>query len=241
EARPPDCVFGVTDGPVTVALMGDSHAGQWLPAIEALAAERGWRILPMVKGNCPVVDVTVWHERLQRVYHECDQFRELAIEKLQREGAAIVFIGMTRTYEVVDEDGGRQPIDAIADDWRDGMARALRGIDAVAGRVVLLADTPRHAESPVRCLSRESLVEHCQMERSALVDDEYAAVEAAAARQAGVELVAVDDWLCDTSRCPLVVGDYFVYRDTNHLTASYVADVLAPRLAAVLDGASPAP
>ena len=175
------------------------------------------------------------------MYHECDQFRELAIEKLQREGAAIVFIGMTRTYEVVDEDGGRQPIDAIADDWRDGMARALRGIDAVAGRVVLLADTPRHAESPVRCLSRESLVEHCQMERSALVDDEYAAVEAAAARQAGVELVAVDDWLCDTSRCPLVVGDYFVYRDTNHLTASYVADVLAPRLAAVLDGASPAP
>ncbi|HWS35403.1 MAG TPA: SGNH hydrolase domain-containing protein [Actinoplanes sp.] len=39
-------------------------------------------------------------------------------------------------------------------------------------------------------------------------------------------------WLC-ADRCPLVVGDTLVYRDSNHLTEAYarlVAPVLEPHL-----------
>ena len=39
-------------------------------------------------------------------------------------------------------------------------------------------------------------------------------------------------WLC-ARRCPLVVGDLLVYRDTNHLTTAY-AETLAPLLASAL-------
>ena len=57
--KPPDCVYGDPAGAFTVALVGDSHAGQWFPAFEALAAQRGWRLLPFVKLSCPFIDMPV--------------------------------------------------------------------------------------------------------------------------------------------------------------------------------------
>ena len=39
------CVFGRRDGDVTVALLGDSKAHQWIPALRRIADRRGgdWR------------------------------------------------------------------------------------------------------------------------------------------------------------------------------------------------------
>lgn len=40
-SKPVRCEFGVGDGPVTLALVGDSKAMQWLPALERAAPRRG--------------------------------------------------------------------------------------------------------------------------------------------------------------------------------------------------------
>lgn len=46
------CVYGAKDGAFTVALVGDSKAGQWFSVIDTLATQRGWRLEVYLKDSC---------------------------------------------------------------------------------------------------------------------------------------------------------------------------------------------
>ena len=53
----------------------------------------------------------------------------------------------------------------------------------------------------------------------------------------GMPLVHVSDltsWISPTDRCPAVIGGVLIYRDGNHLTATY-ARSLAPMVGSELD------
>ncbi|MGZ4594288.1 MAG: acyltransferase family protein, partial [Actinomycetes bacterium] len=54
---PSGCRFGAPHGRTVVALIGDSHAAQWLPAMDRLAKERGWQLWFWAKSACPMTDV----------------------------------------------------------------------------------------------------------------------------------------------------------------------------------------
>jgi len=47
--RPKSCVFGRSGSKFTVALVGDSHASHWFPALRRVADDRGWRLETYVK------------------------------------------------------------------------------------------------------------------------------------------------------------------------------------------------
>ena len=52
------CTRGNPDGTVDVALVGNSHAGQWLPALEQLAKKHtDWKITTYLASRCAIVDV----------------------------------------------------------------------------------------------------------------------------------------------------------------------------------------
>ncbi len=44
DVSQPECVSGDVEAPTTVALVGDSHAAMWHPALEPMARERHWRL-----------------------------------------------------------------------------------------------------------------------------------------------------------------------------------------------------
>lgn len=58
--------------------------------------------------------------------------------------------------------------------------------------------------------------------------------ERAAVERAGGSYLDVSPWICTESTCAVVVANLLVYRDGNHLSASYPA-WLAPLLALELD------
>src|SRR5205085_5265977 len=80
--RPPNCVYGDPRGKVTVALVGDSHAQHWFPALELIARQRGWRFVPLTKLSCVFVDIRVWSADLKREYTECETWRENVVAQL---------------------------------------------------------------------------------------------------------------------------------------------------------------
>ena len=59
------CSFGDTTEPdKKVALLGNSHAGHWMPPLEALGAEEGWQVDSFVIGACqPTVEETPTRHR----------------------------------------------------------------------------------------------------------------------------------------------------------------------------------
>ncbi len=228
----PECTYGDPESETTVLLLGDSHAQQWLPAAQALADERGWRLRAITKSACPLAEATVWNGILKRDYRECDQWREAAYELVAEEQPEFVLVAADGRYELADEDGERiegPPGEA----WQAALSASFERMGQLAP-VVVIADTPRVGYLPAECLATSSGIEACEAQRARMVDEDYAELETDAAEAAGAGLIPVTDWICTDDDCPLVRGNLLVYRDSHHLTATY-ADRLSERLGAAID------
>jgi hypothetical protein len=55
-----------------------------------------------------------------------------------------------------------------------------------------------------------------------------------------MEVVDPTPWLCYQGECPIVIGGTLSYRDTDHITTEYAADLWA-ELGQALDMLPPAP
>jgi hypothetical protein len=230
----PACTYGSTDPAAPlVMLIGDSHAAQWLPALAAVAEEREWRLTAITKSGCPFVDLTVWIKPLKRAYRECDAWREEIATRIAAEHPRVLVLAAAREYQVVD-DKGRHPFEESLEAWRAALVRTLTAGASSADEVILIADTPRLLTDPVECLAARDRLDACPTPQEELVDASYLELEADAAAEAGAFLLPAVDWLCDGDRCPLVIGDLLVYRDDQHLTATF-ARSLAGVMGAAID------
>jgi len=216
-----DCVYGPADATTTVVLFGDSHAAQWLPAIEQLAYVRDWRVISLTKSACPPVDVPVWNGPKKREYRECDTWRTNALARIDAEHPAIVFMAGYHVYDFFD--GNTQT--TVADDpsaWSAGLTRMIQRVSGSTDHVILMADTPQLSVVPDECLaSNRNAVEKCQQVKADVVNADYAAMEESVATATGAQLISMTDMICPGTTCPLIFGTTPVYRDNQHLAATF--------------------
>ncbi len=225
---PPPCVYGDPSSKTTVVLIGDSHAAQWLPALQVLAQRHDWRLVSLTKSACPISNVQVWNLVLKREYRECDTWHGHVLARLANEHPALAVVASASAYEIVDS-SGRTPVAQAIDAWHAGVADFLGKVAQDAGRVVYLAEDPHLPFDPADCLASHASIDGCPTPRALVVDTSYAGFETALATELGIGFVSPTDWLCPGDSCPLVRGRYLVFRDDQHLTATWVA-VFAPVL-----------
>ena len=94
--------------------------------------------------------------------------------------------------------------------------------------MIAIRDTPHFPFNPVECLAEDR--PDCSVGVADAVSPEDPIL--VAARHTGVRAIDLTDAICGPDRCAPVVGNVVVYRDNNHLTATYVrmlASVLAER------------
>ena len=101
------CVFGNPRGKVRITLFGDSHALQWLPALERAAKTRGWRVVSLTKSACPAIDVRHDRKSLQGHARDCRIWRARAERWIRTHRQDLVIIANSRGYILVGEDGKR--------------------------------------------------------------------------------------------------------------------------------------
>ncbi len=225
-SRPPDCVYGDPNGAVTVALVGDSHAAHWFPAMEVLARKHGWRLVPLTKFSCVFVDMRIYSPLLKREYTECETWRENVIDRLAAIKPDLVVIASNRYLPVVDE--------RDTDPIRQGAA-AARLIDRIDAPVAVVADTPRANVDVPACLAQHrDAIEQCATSRADAFTWRHLRREKETVRLTGAKLVDLSAAVCPADPCPPIVGNLLVYRDNHHLTATF-----ARALAAALDAALP--
>ena len=210
----------MADGAITVALVGDSHAAQWFPALDVIAQQRGWRILPFTKDSCIFLDMRIVSLHLEREYTECARWRDQVVIALQRAQPDLVVVASSRWVHPVD------PADADPQRQSDAMVRLLR---ALPGRVAIIADTPLSAVDVPACLSRpDRTAADCATARYYALTA-HLARDGRAAAALGTTLIDPTQWLCGPDVCPAVIDWTIVYRDDHHLTAT-MARRLAPLL-----------
>jgi peptidoglycan/LPS O-acetylase OafA/YrhL len=224
--KPPDCVYGNPDGDVTVALVGDSHAAHWFPAVEAIARSHGWRLLTFTKASCVFVDLPIYSPILKRQYTECEAWRPLVVERLIAEKPDLTIVSSDRWLPT--------SIKADSDLTRQGEAMA-RLLNQIPGAIAIIGDTPASRVDVPVCLSQHAAdITRCATSRIEAFGRQKLVREQAAAKAANATVVDLSDAICPGDPCQAVIGDTIVQRDDHHLTATFSAS-----LAGLLEAALP--
>ena len=230
DTQSPTCAFGDVGSKTRVVLIGDSHAAQWFPALEKLAREQHWELISDTKSGCPASDVTIFNRGLKRAYSECDQWRKNTLAAIAGEHPALVVAAGTRTASIVDRSSGQliDPARAGAE-WQAGWSRTLNELSHAGVSVAVLRDTPWPGKDMASCVAQNATnPSACDVTRAALDKRTYdVGMTNGVAGAHGVDL---SDIICDATTCPATHGKYLVYRDTNHMTATF-SEALEPYLA----------
>jgi peptidoglycan/LPS O-acetylase OafA/YrhL len=234
------CVFGDPEGDVTIGLLGDSHAAQWFVAVDAIARERGWRLLAHTQGGCPLLDVVTWNRGADAYFTHCTTWRDGVIDRFVAEGVSIALL--SQHWGLLTGPEGRS---VPADVWARDLPGVLTGLRDVGIEPVLFLDSPDPYDSAPACAAANP-TDLTRCEPGVLRNTERAVRTTAAgiADDLGVGLIDPHRWLCvdetpddtdDTTRCPIVIGDILVYRDSHHLSNTFVewftpvlADAIVP-------------
>ncbi|MFI6575045.1 acyltransferase family protein [Nocardiopsis sp. NPDC050513] len=235
DATSPDasCVYGVEDAERTVAVVGDSHSAQWIPALEELALERDWRLVVFTKSACAFTD-TMTAQGDSGPYEECRTWNRAVVEELLDLRPDLVFTSSSAMADPAEDVSGRDAEALMA----EGMSRLWDRVGETGIDVVMIRDTPRTREDVLECLAANvddvSQCDQSEDEALRLPDPQETAVRMI---DGDAALIDLSDRFCARGTCPAVVGNVVVYRDSHHMTGTYsrmLSTVLGERVDAAL-------
>jgi len=212
--------FGDPAGTAQVVLIGDSHAGMWLGAVNAIAVANHWKLAFFAKSGCPIGDYPDFvSPTLKRTYTECNAWRPTAIADAVALHPALIIVGSQA-----------RPIAATDP---NGLEKSIASLKASGATMVFLADTPSPAAegSIPDCLSEHPTdIQRCAIPRAhAALDSTGRQTEIKGAERAGATVIDPTPWFCAAASCPAVVQNVIVYEDSSHISATY-ALLRAPEL-----------
>jgi peptidoglycan/LPS O-acetylase OafA/YrhL len=213
ETESGECTYGDLNSSTTIVLYGDSHAGQWFPALLELANERGFKLVSLTKSACPSVDVPRADQGAYKNIH-CETWRDKSVARIKQIRPAAVILS---SYEHFTPPRGYPDENKW---WRDGQKRLLNSLRGSSDHLIYISDTPRPLRDIPNCLASRDVKSCNTTERTAVKIIR------------GFEIVDPGPWLC-TKYCPAIQDGYVVYRDASHISVA-AALALKPQLEAAL-------
>lgn len=227
-----ECEFGNTASPRTVVLFGDSHAAQWFPAAEKFAEAEEVRLVVMIKAGCASIDVPRYE--LGSVDRFCEDWKSKALERLNVIAPETIFVSNLHIRSGVN---GEQ---VSVDQWNAATDRTMGRLPSQS-RAVFIADTPWFDESPILCAAENlDSLEPCNVQRSAVIDSDWVSKQGAHTSAIGATFVDLTDAYCSADFCNLITGNIVIYRDSHHLTATFVSELASQFRDRVLRVSAPA-
>ncbi|RKW71513.1 acyltransferase family protein [Galactobacter caseinivorans] len=200
----------------TVVMVGDSHAQQWSPALDAAANHSDLRWVMVYRPGCRYGDLPNEAEHV-----DCQNHNAAAKDYVLDRAASIdaVLVVGTRTTEPATA-GEVAPQEVVVDGLRAALAPwAKAGLPIVAIR-----DTPRQAFDVADCQATlTTSVQDCEGRLEDLVAPSNPALELSSGpdRIPGVRTMDLNDVVCPQGTCPPVIGNVNVWIDNSHLTAKF--------------------
>lgn len=212
------CAFGAANAPHTAVLMGDSIGAQWFPALAEIFNRPGWRLLVLTKSSCPMVDEPYFYARIGRDYAECTRWRRDALTQIASLKPDIVVLGTVQS-----DNFSKQQ-------WVEGTARILQVLSPVTGHVYLMRGTPHLPFDGPDCLAAQNWLPwlHARKGRckaplaNAHNDEVYHWLQQAAVRYANTSTIDMNALICPQNECRAERNGMVVFRDSQHLTASFM-------------------
>ncbi|MFD1213801.1 acyltransferase family protein [Arthrobacter sp. GCM10027362] len=219
------CTYG--EGPTQVALVGNSHAGHWLPALESLAETNGWTITTYLASACTYTDAAVVFDTEQKT-RGCRELGQWAQESTQGDKYDLV-ITTELTIPVKGANSDAEQFDLAVRGYGSYLARW----EESGTNLLVLRDTPypkpfiqsipdcvaENADDPAQCSgSREEWLKPDPLVKAA--EDLHST---------RVKVADLTRYICRDDACYGVNGGLVTYFDGSHMTTAY-ARTMAPYL-----------
>ncbi len=227
------CTYGREDATTRVALIGNSHAGQWEPALSPVVEERGWRLDTYLVSECytvtAAVDFTAERRDLTR---NCQSWNRWGIGKVAKGDYDLVVMSNRTFRQLVGVPASGR--DAAAE---KAYAQTLRTITATGTKVLVIRDTPGLDGSGPDCVAQhEDDPAQCASPRGERVPVDPLAQAAAKDTSGLVSVLDPTDRFCDRTTCHVVIGRLIAYFDHGHMTTAF-ARTLEPEVAEAVEQA----
>jgi peptidoglycan/LPS O-acetylase OafA/YrhL len=208
------CHFGSTapDAP-RVALIGDSHAYQYIDTMISLADAKGWSLTTYLKGACPWTTTPVGGPSVAFTNSCRDWLSNLkATLAKQPTYSAIFTTALHDTPYVTTASTASGRTNQVAAGFSQAWTQAK------GAPIVTLIDNPDFLDDPNKCLRVTSPKDCTEPRKDVLQPVDPIGV---AARASGATLLDFTNKYCDSTECFSVVGGANVYRDQDHLTVTW--------------------
>ncbi len=210
------CVWGDPSGERVVLVLGDSHADQWLPALDEIGRNEGIQFVVRTVVACPALPTDGF------VTGECVETQHSQSE----------VVGLIEPDAVIITQWTGSMLGADEQVWVD----SIRGFGSeLAARdigLLWIHDPPSFEDNPIDCLGIRSEPECAPGRDEAAAAEYHRALSRSGLTTPHVEFDPIE-LLCDDERCRLRRAGALVFRDSNHLTAE-AARTFVPELADAL-------
>ena len=219
------CQYGDQEHPAyRVALVGNSHAAQWLPALQALAGERSLSITTYLAVGCmPTSSALVLDT--PEASANCLTWGQQVVDDTVAGDYDLIVTSSASLFDVVGGSGYQAKIDG----YRSVLAAWA------ASPVLVIRDTPFPGFDVPECVATRGAAD-CGGDRGSWVSADPLADAAEELPRPGLSVVDLDDLFCSAATCYPVIGGMLVYVDYSHFGATFGAS-LAQYLAPALDAA----
>jgi peptidoglycan/LPS O-acetylase OafA/YrhL len=203
------CRIGDRSSRRLIVLLGDSHANMWLPAVLEMARRDHWAVIPLVRLGC----TPGWWIRNDRSA-SCRRWYDWALRQIRQLRPRVTLLGGSI---------GDRPSTSVRAATA-GVIAAARALEPL-GPVVVIGDPEALDQDPIDCLlSRRASMARCTTTWPRASLAAYNQVDRTT-RQLGVGFLRTRGFVCYQRQCPAVVGRMIAWRDANHLSAVYSAEL----------------
>jgi peptidoglycan/LPS O-acetylase OafA/YrhL len=225
---PKECVFGDTSHPVlTVALVGDSIAGDWFTPLQQIAVQRHWKLVTVLHAICPLTTAMMITSN-GAPYTACHAWGAAAVHDLETKikPAVVITSGLPGLSTVKYPTGGA----AAQAEIGLGMAQYWKQLEGHGISVVAIKESPSMGLNVPECVAANPTApKKCAVLKSKAIAPDLPTVYATKAASGTVPLIDMNSLICGRLKCQPVVGNVLVYQDNHHLTSTYTLTI-APYL-----------
>ena len=215
----PICEYGNQNSPNSLVLVGDSHAGQWLPALIKVSETNDLKVIAAVRSSCYFNNSPPYVPG--DVEGACQLWQKQALQFILDQSPTFVVIAGLSPFGY--EFGKATLPDYLV--MKAGYKSVISQIVNNGSKVIIIKDTPYMEESIPSCVAQNSNELDCRKDRKSVLDSHRDLLAEAGAEISGVTVVNLNNNICDDEYCYAVVGGLIVFRDHQHLTKTYAETI----------------
>lgn len=224
----PKCWRGDVSAKRNIVVFGDSHASQFMPALDTIGKERGIRVMPFVLNACPSLTISVDRQIDGTPSTYCNKWRPQQVKDITALNPEMIILSNhVAHYDKLTSQKGDPA--TLLSTGLNGMLDSLPS----SVPVVILSDTPTWDADPVKCLAENvDAVKKCSLPVNHAPLYTAEAYQKLVSNRSNVRVVDTAKLLC-ADRCYAVQDNMLMYQDTDHLTQVFV-NWLTPELERVI-------